>query len=162
MNAIDQAVALAKRFEGCKLTAYRDPAGIWTIGWGATEIEVLDTNGDPDGERPVYEDDFISQDQADYMLRYTMTETMIAVGKLVPVDTTPGQSAALADFAYNLGIGALRSSTLLRLVNAGDLWGAADQFLLWDKAHVDGKLVELPGLLARRKAERAAFLGVAE
>ena len=68
------------------------------------------------------------------------------------------QFDALASFAFNLGIGALDGSTLLMLLKAGDVAGAADEFPRWVHAEVDGVRTELPGLVARRAAERALFL----
>lgn len=72
----------------------------------------------------------------------------------------PYQISALISFSYNVGITGLKTSTLLRFLLAGNVQGAADQFLRWDKMHLaDGSVVESPGLLARRRAERAVFLG---
>lgn len=79
-----------------------------------------------------------------------------AVSAAVTVSLSQSQFDALVSFAYNVGIGAFRSSTLLRKLNAGDYQGAADQFLLWDKN--DGKVMR--GLTRRRQAERALFLSV--
>ncbi|PRP71817.1 lysozyme [Chromobacterium amazonense] len=77
----------------------------------------------------------------------------VGVSRLVKVQLRQNQFDALVSFSYNLGLGSLQSSTLLRLLNAGDYAGAAGQFILWDKA--GGKAV--PGLLARRQAEQALF-----
>jgi lysozyme len=75
----------------------------------------------------------------------------------VPVDD--GQFGALIALVFNIGAGNLQASTLLRKLNAGDVAGAAEQFLAWDKARVDGVLKPLAGLTRRRRAERAMFLG---
>jgi lysozyme len=84
---------------------------------------------------------------------------------LLKREPTAGQYAALISLAYNVGVGAhdgvkgdLADSTLLEDFNAADIQGAAAQFLAWDKAHVNGKLVTLPGLTKRRQAERIVFL----
>lgn len=69
-------------------------------------------------------------------------------------DFTQDEFDALVDFAFNLGIGALAGSTLLKKLNAGDIEGAADEFLKWD--HAGGKV--LAGLTKRRQGERALFL----
>ena len=76
--------------------------------------------------------------------------------KLLTVQATQGQFDALVSFAFNLGLGALRGSTLLKKLNVGNVKGAADQFLLWVNAA--GKV--LPGLQKRRQDERALFLGL--
>ena len=64
----------------------------------------------------------------------------------------------MLSLTYNIGTGAFSTSTVLRKVNSGDIAGAADAFLLWDKGTVDGQLVVIPGLLKRRQAERTVFL----
>ena len=71
---------------------------------------------------------------------------------------TEPQLGALVSFTFNIGAARLQTSLLLRRLNQGDRAGAADQFLAWDKAHVNGVSVVLPGLAARRAAERALFL----
>jgi lysozyme len=152
---IAQAVSLAKQFEGCRLAAYQDPAGIWTIAWGETWYW---SDADRIG-RLVREGDVCTQDQADLWLFDDMADRCKGLIMWLPSGTTDSQAAACLDLAYNIGLGNFRSSTLLRLLIAGDVKGAADQFLVWDKAHVDGQLVTLPGLLKRREAERALFLG---
>lgn len=148
MSAIDVACTLAKPFESCRLTSYQDPAGIWTIGWGSTFYR----NG-----YPVKEGQTISQGVADGLLAWGMTAAANGVLPLVSGGSI-NQQAAMIDLAYNIGLAAFRSSSVLRLFLAGDIYGAADAFLMWDKAHVDGQLVELDGLLRRRQAERALFL----
>jgi lysozyme len=135
---------LTKQSEGLKLTAYLCPAGKLTIGWGHTG---------PD----VYPGMEISEEQAQDLLDNDLKNAEATVDHAVEPSLTDGQYSALVDFAFNLGNGALLGSTLLKLVNAGDFDGAAAEFLKWDKAHVDGELVELPGLLARRQQEQALF-----
>jgi GH24 family phage-related lysozyme (muramidase) len=136
-----KGVDLIKSFEGLSLTAYRDPVGVWTIGYGTT------TNVKA-GMR-------ITTAQAEEYLKQDLLYFERAVKDNVKVSLNSDQFAALVSFTYNVGSGALQSSTLLRLLNQGDYQGAADQLLRWNKG--DG--VELPGLTRRRKAERAMFLG---
>lgn len=134
---------LTEDFEGCKLTAYPDPAtggAPWTIGYGHTGPDV----------RPGL---IWTHDQAVQALIRDENHAIGAVNALVCVPLTQGEFDALVDFAFNAGIGALQHSTLLRLLNAGDYHGAATQFELWDRA--GGKV--LAGLLRRRQAETQEF-----
>jgi hypothetical protein len=93
------------------------------------------------------------------LLRGELVNFARDVLRLAKVPLDDGQFAALVSFAFNCGSGNLASSTLLRKLNQGDYAGAADQFLVWNKARKNGVLVELPGLTRRRRAERALFLG---
>ncbi|QCB39224.1 lysozyme [Sphingobium sp. PAMC28499] len=131
---------LIKQFEGCKLSAYLCPAGVWTIGWGRT------TN--------VKRGDTCTQAQADAWLVQEYDAFERKVHALIRVAVTPNQLGALVSFAYNVGVGALQSSTLLRLLNQGDYAGAAAQFARWNRAA--GKT--LAGLTRRRKAEADLFV----
>ncbi|WP_019099941.1 lysozyme [Chromobacterium haemolyticum] len=142
MKTSDAGIALVKSFEGLKLIAYKCPAGVWTIGYGHTGPDV--TPGQ-----------VITQAQADALLARDLERFEAGVARLVKVPMTQNQFDALVCFSYNLGLGALQGSTLLRLLNAGDYAGAAAQFPRWNKA--GGK--ELPGLTRRRSAEHALFLG---
>lgn len=113
----------------------------WTIGYGSTGADI--------GPNTVWTLEQVRQ-------RYTEQSAafMRQVAAAVTVPTSPMQLAMLTSLAYNIGISAFRSSTLLRLLNAGDYVGAAEQFPRWNKAQ--GKV--LAGLVARRAAERANFL----
>lgn len=133
-------LALIKQYEGVELKAYKCPAGILTIGYGRT------TN--------VKAGDTCTQAQADAWLIAEYDGFERNVLALVKVTLTANQTGALVSFAYNVGVGALKGSTLLRKLNAGDYAGAADQFLVWNKA--GGKV--LAGLVKRRAAERGLFL----
>jgi lysozyme len=137
----DAGVALVREFEGCRLDAYRCPAGIPTIGYGATG---------PDIRMGMK----WTQEEADERLAEDLARFAEGVERLVLVDLTDNQFAALVSFAYNVGLGALAGSTLLRKLNAGDYEGAADQFPRWNKG--GGRV--LPGLVRRRAAERDLFL----
>ena len=134
---------LIKEFEGCKLEAYPDPA---THGEPIT-IGVGHTGGVKLG-------DVITQEQADEYLVNDVAYSAKAVNQMVAVSITQGEFDALCSFAFNLGIGNLKNSTLLKKLNSGDIQGAADQFLVWNKAA--GKV--MAGLTRRREAERALFL----
>ena len=137
---MNPAVPIIKEFEGCKLKAYLCPAGVWTIGYGHT-----------DG---VKEGDEITQQEADRLLADDVHSFTAGVQRLVTSDINRNQLGALVSFSFNLGLGNLRHSTLLKLVNAGDFVGAANQFPRWNKA--GGKV--LAGLTRRREAERKLFL----
>lgn len=136
-------LALVEQWEGLYLKAYRDIAGVWTIGWGHTG--------------GVLKGQVITRMQAEQFLTLDLADAAGEVQARAP-QATDNQFDALTSFTFNEGKGALRTSTLLRKFKAGDIQGAADQFLVWDKAHVDGQLVVVQGLLNRRKAEKALFL----
>ncbi len=134
-------LALIKSFEQCRLTAYLDQRGRWTIGWGHTGLEV-------------YSGLQWTQEQADATLILDLQHAVVGVAKAL--DVALGQHAfdALVSFAFNVGVSAEAHSTLLGYVNARRTADAAAEFLKWD--HVDG--VENAGLLRRREAERSLFL----
>ena len=134
---------LIKNFEGCKLEAYPDPA---THGEPIT-IGVGHTGGVKLG-------DVITQEQADEYLVNDVAHAANAVNQMVAVSITQGEFDALCSFAFNLGVGNLRSSTLLRKLNSGDKNSAANQFLVWNMA--GGRV--MAGLTHRREAEKALFL----
>lgn len=141
----DKGVGLIKNFEGCKLTAYRCPAGKWTIGYGWT--------GNVEG-KPIAAGMQITQETAERLLRCGLVGFERDVNRLVKVQITQGMYDALVSFSYNVGISALSNSTLLKELNAGRYQRAADQFLNW--VYAGGK--KLPGLVRRREAERELFL----
>lgn len=165
----DEGVELIKAFEGIpdgdpstvNIDAYLDPVGIWTIGWGHAipyKGEWLRGAQNKAVARALYPGG-ITRAQAEALLRGDLIDTAASVASLVTVPIDDGQFGALMAFAFNVGTGALGKSTLLRKLNAGDVAGAADQFLVWNKGRIGGVLQELPGLTRRRKAERALFLG---
>ena len=131
---------LIKSFEGLELEAYLCPADIWTIGYGHTGN--------------VKEGDSITKAEAEALLDKDLQTFRNGVKRLVKVPLNENQFGALVSFAYNLGLGSLQNSTLLKMLNAGDYTGSADQFLRWNKS--GGKV--LTGLVRRREAERAVFL----
>jgi len=145
MQTSDKGIALIKEFEGCKLTAYQDSVGVWTIGYGWTQ---------PVDGKPIRAGMTIKQETAERLLKTGLVSYESDVSRLVKVGLTQGQFDALVSFTYNLGSRSLSTSTLLLKLNAGDYTGAANEFLRWDKA--GGKV--LSGLTRRREAERALFL----
>lgn len=145
MQTSDKGIALIKQFEGCKLTAYQDSVGVWTIGYGWTQ---------PVDGKPIRAGMTIKQETAERLLKTGLVSYESDVYRLVKVGLTQGQFDALVSFTYNLGARSLSTSTLLRKLNAGDYAGAADELLRWNKA--GGKV--LNGLTRRREAERALFL----
>lgn len=147
MKTSDKGLALIKEFEGFSARPYLCPAGVPTIGYGATYY--------PDGKRVTMADKSVSEADATAMLRSMLASYEAGVSRYVHVPLTQGQFDALVSFAYNVGLSALKDSTLLRLVNARDYAGAAAQFARWNRA--GGKV--LPGLTRRREAERVMFLG---
>ena len=137
---IDKAAQFIARWEGCKLSAYRDVAGIPTIGYGRTT--------------DVKMGDVCTQEQADAWLAEEVETFRRGVRGAVLVPLNDNQLAACTSLAYNIGLAAFRGSTLLRKLNDGDYQGAADQFPVWNKA--GGRVVQ--GLVNRRSAERDLFL----
>jgi lysozyme len=136
-----QGLALTQGFEGLRLTAYQDVAGIWTIGYGHTGTDV--TPGRT-----------ISEIEAEALLLADLANAIQCVNQAVTVAITQCQFDALVDFCFNAGRGNFLNSTLLRKLNLGDAAGAATQFGLW--VHAGGKVVA--GLVRRRQAEAALFL----
>lgn len=138
-------LTVIKHFEGLELRAYQDSVGVWTIGYGHTAAA---------GPPTVYAGQTITEAEAEAILKRDLELFERGVRDLVTVPLNSNQFSALVSFAFNVGLGALRDSTLLRLLNAGDYQGAADQLPRWVKA--GGQT--LPGLVRRRDAERALFL----
>ena len=145
MHVSAKAVALIKQFEGYRDRAYLCPAGKWTIGYGHTG---------PDVTRHTT----CSPESAEDLLLKDLERFVRAVTNAVRVPLTQPQFDALVCFVYNVGTGAFYMSTMLRLINQGKYLEAAEQFLRWNKATVNGKKVEVFGLTRRRQAERTLFL----
>lgn len=139
---INQAgLDLIKSFEGCKLTAYQDIIGVWTIGYGATGPGIGPNVG-------------WSQEEADQRLAADLERFERGVESMLTREISENAFSALVCFAYNVGLHNLETSHLLLKVNDGDMSGAAAQFLRWDRAGGN----EVAGLLRRRQAESALFL----
>jgi lysozyme len=140
MREINAAgMSLIEQFEGCRLDAYQDQGGIWTIGYGHT-------SGVQDG-------DSITSDQAEAFLAQDLSQAEQQVDDAVKSEINDNQFAALVSFAFNCGIGALDRSTLLADVNNSAFGSAAQEFLKW--SHING--IANAGLLRRRQAEKALF-----
>lgn len=152
MKLNNQGVALIKTFEGLRLNAYRDVAGVWTIGYGSTRYH--------DGKTIKPGDKLPGEAEASALLANTLRTYTDAVNQLVKIALNQNQFNALVSFAYNEGTGALERSTLLKKLNQLNYAGAADQFLLWDKItdQTTGKKVRYKPLTNRRKQERELFL----
>lgn len=138
---------LIKDAEGKRLRAYRCPAGKWTVGYGDTGPDVVPGL-------------VITEEEAEERLERRLAEEFEpGVEQLLTVEVTGNQFSALVVFAYNAGLEAFATSTLLRKLNAGDFDGAANEFPRWNKGtDARGRKIVLPGLVARRAAERELFL----
>lgn len=143
------ALPLLREFEGCRLVAYTCPAGIWTIGWGSTTI---------DG-RPVKQGDKITQEKADAMLEAEAISVFNRLLKAIPIISTwqPNRIGALVSWAYNIGIWAVKDSTLRERLLDGENPNVVIQEELPRWAKAGGR--ELPGLSRRRAAEIELFIG---
>lgn len=147
-EALDLAAKLCLKFEGLYLRPYLCPAGVATIGVGSTRYE--------DGTAVTMHDSPISKERAIGLLMLTLKrDYMPAAKRLCPDLETAGQLAALTDFAYNAGIGALKASTLRKKVNAKEYELVPAEFAKWTKG--GGKV--LKGLVIRRQAESNLFQG---
>ena len=141
------ALDTIQQFEGLKLKAYKDSVGIWTVGFG--NIFNLDTGN------PIKEGDEITLETAERWLKIEVDNLQAKMRKVITVTLTDNQWTALTSLVYNIGFGAFKRSTLLRLLNAGaSKEEVAKQFLRWNKA--GGK--EIKGLTNRRQAEYNLFL----
>lgn len=133
-------IALTEQFEGCRLVAYQDVKGVWTIGYGHTA--------------GVYPGMTCTQFQAEQWLLQDVAWASSAVKKLVTTALNQHEFDALVDFVFNVGSGNFGGSTMLKLLNAGDHVNAAGEFEKWDMS--GGK--HIAGLLRRRIAEEKEFL----
>jgi lysozyme len=141
MKISPKGLAVIKQFEGLRLTAYKCPAGVLTIGYGSTGAHV----------KPGM---IITEQEAERLLLGDISRFEVGVQEVIKKTLTQGQFDALVSFSFNVGLGALRESTLAAKLKAGDVVGAANEFARWNKA--GGKV--LPGLVKRREAERALFV----
>jgi lysozyme len=141
----EEALDLVKAFEGCRLAPYRDAVGVWTIGYGATY--------GLDGRRVTAAHPTLSPGEAALLLKRDVARFAGAVDRLVKVSIDAPQRGALTSFTFNLGAGALQSSTLLKRVNGLEWDDVPRQFMRW--VYAGGRV--LPGLLRRRAAEAALW-----
>lgn len=139
MNLGYEGTKLLKFFEGCKLTAYQDSVGVWTIGYGHT--------------KGVLEGMTITQEGAEQLLQTELEEYEGYIEKYVTVPLTQNQFDALVCWVYNLGPTNFKNSTLLKELNSGNYTAAGKEITRWNKA--GGKV--LAGLVRRREAEAKLF-----
>ncbi len=140
MKPSPEGIALTKSYEQCRLKAYKPtPEDKWTCGWG-------ETSG-------VDESTVWTQEEADWRFTLRYAKAADCVNMYVGIPVTIHQFDALCDLAYNIGSFAFANSTLVRLLNLGDMAGAEQQFPRWDRQA--GK--ELPGLLRRREDDMKEF-----
>lgn len=138
MKTSDKGVALIKAHEGKRLSSYRCPGGVWTVGYGHTIAA---------GHPTVVPGMRITEREAEEILRRDLSRFEDRVNKLVKVPLTQGQFDALVSFDFNTG--ALHSSSLLKKLNAGEYGRVPAQLMRWTK----GGGRELPGLVRRRRDE---------
>jgi lysozyme len=146
MKTSQNGIDLIKSFEGFEEAPYKCSAGVWTIGYGTTIY--------PNGIKVAETDPEITRGQAEGFLKAALDKFERSVLKLVVVELSQNQFDAVVSFTYNLGAGALSTSTLLKLLNKGWYSQAAEEFPKWNKA--GGKVSA--GLIKRRDAEKALFL----
>ena len=147
---IAAALPIIREFEGFKPKAYLCPSGIPTIGYGTTVY--------PNGHSVQLSDQEITRKEGESYLCHDAAQKLNAIQNAWAREPTINQAAAMLSLSYNIGVVALRSSTVVRRFNDGDIKGAADAFLMWDKINDHGRLVVSDGLKHRRQAERALFL----
>lgn len=142
----DKCIALIKEFESFRANPYHgesDPPKLFTIGYGTTFY--------PNGVWVQLTDPPITEEKATSLLIWQVHKKARIIDNFLRDDLSPNQFAALISFAYNCGEGALRSSTLLKRVNANPIdTSIRDAFMMWvkgDNGH------EIPGLVRRRRAE---------
>ena len=143
---INQAgIDLIKRWEGCKLKAYKDVAGIWTVGYGLTSRA---------GFIEVGPNTILTQEEADWYLEKVVDDFASKIRPMITAPINENQFAAFVSLAYNIGVGAFQKSSALRRFNAGNLTKVPDAMRMWKKA--GGKVVQ--GLVNRRESEIKLFL----
>lgn len=140
MNINDLGIELIKKFEGCRLKAYKDAVGVLTVGYGHTGDDVSEGLE-------------IDPGTANELLERDLQRFQEGVEDMLEVEVNSNQFSALVSFAYNVGLMALEGSTLLRKLNSGDVAGVGLEFLRWSKA--GGKTLQ--GLYNRRVAEKTLF-----
>jgi lysozyme len=139
---------LVKQFEGFSSQAYQDTDGTIVIGYGMPKIK----------GKKVKMGDRISSIQAEIALKQELQKIQQEILSMVKVDLTSNQLSALVSFSFNVGTKYLADSTLLAKINAGDHYSAASEFIRWNKADLNGKLVPMAGLTRRRTTEKQLFL----
>jgi len=144
MRISPAGLQLIKSFEGFRETAVRLPDGRWTIGYGHV--------------RTAREGLTITPKDADELLLYDLKSIENAVSNMIYAPLMQGQFDALVSLAFNISLGQLRDSDIVRLLNSGDYLGAANAFDLWRKARLHGRVIVVDALVRRRAAEKTLFL----
>ena len=146
MSVNKATLDLIKQYEGCKLVAYQDIVGIWTIGYGTTA-------GADVGVKPAY-GMTITQERAEDLLRLGVDKFATTVDAMITTSVNANEFGACVSLAYNIGPNAFAKSTVLRELNVGHKDKAAAAFRMWNKA--GGEVIK--GLVNRREAEIKLFL----
>jgi lysozyme len=141
MQLNSAGINLIRTYEGCRLVAYQDQGGIWTIGFGTTGPDIVDGI-------------VWTQDQAEARLESDLNRFAVGVSNVLANDIGDNRFSACVSLAYNIGLTAFATSHLCILLNGGDYTDAAAEFPKWD--HCNGQVVH--GLLNRRLAEQKLFL----
>ncbi len=145
MKVNSKGLALIKHYEGFRARAYKDPVGIWTIGYGHTSMA---------GQPIVKPGMVISRQRALEILSKDVEKFSSQIRPFIKVKLNNNQFSALVSFAYNVGVGGFKRSSVLRVVNAGRFEAVPARLALWVKA--GGKTYR--GLVKRRAAEGGLFL----
>jgi lysozyme len=151
MTISSKGIDLITTFEGYRDKAYKDGAGIWTIGYGTIRVN----------SKPVMEGMTCIQEQAKEWFRDSVSETEKYITKLCATQLTQNQFDALVSLVYNIGIGNFISSTLCKKLNNPNLGPSTvteENFTSWNKIRSNGVLVESKGLTRRRIAEYKLFV----
>ncbi len=146
MKTSNHGLNLIKSFEGFSSKPYLCPAGVWTIGYGATRLQ--------DGSAVTKDTTPITQEQGTKLLEKQLEQYELAVDAAVHVVINQYQFDAMVSLCYNIGAGNFTKSTLVKLLNAGNSTAAAQEFLRWNK--IKGQVSN--GLTRRRAEEMTLFL----
>lgn len=144
-QVLNKTVTILKPFEKYMQYVYPDIAGIDTVGYGHVVLEGEDFSQG------------LSEPDATYLLWLDAETRFDQIDPVIQVELTVNQYAAILSLVFNIGVNAFKNSTLLRKLNAGDFDGAAEQFMVWNKARVGGVLTVVRGLTNRRLSEKEVF-----
>lgn len=146
----ERTLSLIKEFEGFRAEAYRDVAGVWTIGYGTTAAANVGVTPVPGMT--------ITKAEAEWYLQKAVNKFASQVEAMLTAPANDNEFGAFVSLAYNIGPGAFGKSSALRHFNAGKKDLAANAILAWNKATVKGRKQVVRGLARRREAEKALFL----
>ena len=144
MRTGDTGLSLIKGYEGLRLAAHYTPNEEWTIGYGHTSTARHGMS--------------VTEHEAERLLRSDIEPIEQVLAETVRAPLNQNEHDALISLIYNIGVENWRRSTALRKLNEGDRLAAANAIEMWNKAHVNGELVTLDGLVRRRAAEKSLFL----